>query len=351
VKGLSKPKQKELTRKIQSEAKKLSSTGNVMMCELVQIAEDFLLENNKDPKLEKMSAWERMKMREAEEAKGAEMEIKERERKLHMTLEEEDDDSKAHLNGLILEDSLKVGKIEKEIVRQMEAIDAAAADRKRIRSGSLFEMIQDGSSEKEEKIENIFDDFDDDDEYEEDPTGAVSAGSSRYKTDFIELGLLGKGGGGEVQKVRNRLDRRLYAIKKIFLLSEKGRFAKQGSIQNQKLRREVTTISRMTHKNIVRYYQAWVEGIMVPEPSNNNNVETMTESSKDVNTKETEHSNDELTDGIESSNGQNNWWQSTPVDKDFDSDWSEDDDVFDETPKKSSNTLKNECENDFKVSK
>ena len=28
---------------------------------------------------------------------------------------------------------------------------------------------------------------------------------------------------------------------------------------NRKLRREVTTISRMYHKNIVRYYQAWVE--------------------------------------------------------------------------------------------
>jgi len=32
------------------------------------------------------------------------------------------------------------------------------------------------------------------------------------------------------------------------------------AIQNRKLRREVTTISRMLHKNIVRYYQAWVEG-------------------------------------------------------------------------------------------
>lgn len=42
--------------------------------------------------------------------------------------------------------------------------------------------------------------------------------------------------------------------------SEQGTFAKQGAIQNRKLRREVTTISRMTHKNIVRYYQAWVEG-------------------------------------------------------------------------------------------
>jgi translation initiation factor 2-alpha kinase 4 len=85
-------------------------------------------------------------------------------------------------------------------------------------------------------------------------------GSSRYKSDFIELGVLGRGGGGEVVKVRNRLDRRIYAIKKIILESEQGKFAKAGAIQNRKLRREVTTISRMTHTNIVRYYQAWVEG-------------------------------------------------------------------------------------------
>lgn len=55
-------------------------------------------------------------------------------------------------------------------------------------------------------------------------------------------------------------DRRIYAVKKIILESERGRFAKACALQNRKLRREVTTISRMTHNNIVRYYQAWVEG-------------------------------------------------------------------------------------------
>lgn len=49
-------------------------------------------------------------------------------------------------------------------------------------------------------------------------------------------------------------------MKKIELESEEGRFASVAAIQNRKLRREVTTISRMLHKNIVRYYQAWVEG-------------------------------------------------------------------------------------------
>lgn len=100
------------------------------------------------------------------------------------------------------------------------------------------------------------------------PTSGTGA-YSRYQTDFVELGPLGRGGGGEVVKAINRLDRRIYAIKRIVLeseeeegkdLSKRSKIKNQRAvIQNQKLRREVTTISRMTHKNIVRYYQAWVE--------------------------------------------------------------------------------------------
>lgn len=56
------------------------------------------------------------------------------------------------------------------------------------------------------------------------------------------------------------LQNRIYAVKKVILQSEHGRMEKFGKLENAKLKREVTTISRMTHKNIVRYYQAWVEG-------------------------------------------------------------------------------------------
>lgn len=80
--------------------------------------------------------------------------------------------------------------------------------------------------------------------------GRINA--SRYTTEFKELALVGWGGGGEVWKVVNRLDRRFYAIKKITLdpLDKK---------LNEKIRREVTTISRLLHNHVVRYYAAWVE--------------------------------------------------------------------------------------------
>lgn len=76
---------------------------------------------------------------------------------------------------------------------------------------------------------------------------------SRYHGDFKELGLLGRGGGGEVVKVRNRLDRQLYAVKKVKLDPD-------DPTMKKKILREVKTISRMQHRHIVRYFQAWIEG-------------------------------------------------------------------------------------------
>ncbi|KAJ2548949.1 eukaryotic translation initiation factor 2-alpha kinase, partial [Coemansia sp. RSA 1933] len=76
--------------------------------------------------------------------------------------------------------------------------------------------------------------------------------ASRYRTDFEEVEFLGKGGFGSVVKARNRIDGRFYAIKKIKLDPRDN----EGS---KKIFREVTTLSRLHHQNIVRYYTTWVE--------------------------------------------------------------------------------------------
>jgi eukaryotic translation initiation factor 2-alpha kinase 4 len=78
--------------------------------------------------------------------------------------------------------------------------------------------------------------------------------SSRYHEEFEEISLLGKGASGEVWKVRNKLDRRFYAVKKIAM----GARDRESGL-DKKIRREVTTVSRLLHKHIVRYYAAWVE--------------------------------------------------------------------------------------------
>ncbi|KAI7849877.1 kinase-like domain-containing protein [Circinella umbellata] len=75
---------------------------------------------------------------------------------------------------------------------------------------------------------------------------------SRYKSDFEEIEFLGKGGFGEVVKARNRLDGRLYAIKKI-------RLDPRDSEDLRKILREVQTLSSLHHQYVVRYYATWFE--------------------------------------------------------------------------------------------
>ncbi|GAA5860143.1 hypothetical protein JCM8547_009200 [Rhodosporidiobolus lusitaniae] len=74
---------------------------------------------------------------------------------------------------------------------------------------------------------------------------------SRYRSEFEELEFLGKGGGGQVVKARNKLDGHLYAVKKIRLPTD--------PVLASKMIREVTIWSRMNHSHVVRYYSAWVE--------------------------------------------------------------------------------------------
>ncbi len=270
VKGLSKDKKKLLAKKLKDRALELSKVGSVMVCELVQICEDFLLDHNEDPTL---SAWEQMKEREAKEKAEAE-EIKlARDKEIRSMIDEEKSSDmlgisnsrskmNSNSNNIMYKGTQKPpDEIEKELARQREAIEEANKHRMKNANGFLERYTSgDTSGTSQNDLDNKDDDFDEDDDDDEYVAPLASSIGSRYHTDFIEMGILGRGGGGEVVKVRNRLDRRIYAIKKVLLESEKGKNAKFGQMQNKKLRREVTTISRITHKNIVRYYQAWVEG-------------------------------------------------------------------------------------------
>ena len=75
---------------------------------------------------------------------------------------------------------------------------------------------------------------------------------SRYAQDFEEVGVLGRGGFGEVVKARNRLDGRLYAIKKIRHTEDK----------LSKILNEVMLLARLNHQYVVRYFAAWLEDDM-----------------------------------------------------------------------------------------
>ncbi|KAJ1963412.1 eukaryotic translation initiation factor 2-alpha kinase [Dipsacomyces acuminosporus] len=83
----------------------------------------------------------------------------------------------------------------------------------------------------------------------------VRPSASRYRTDFEEIEFLGKGGFGSVVKARNKIDGRYYAIKNIKLDA-------RDTEGNKKIFREVTTLSRLHHQNVVRYYTTWVEDLV-----------------------------------------------------------------------------------------
>ncbi|XVF29350.1 hypothetical protein REPUB_Repub15cG0113100 [Reevesia pubescens] len=76
--------------------------------------------------------------------------------------------------------------------------------------------------------------------------------SSRYLNDFEELQSLGHGGFGHVVLCKNKLDGRQYAVKKI-------RLKDKNLPVNDRILREVATLSRLQHLHVVRYYQAWME--------------------------------------------------------------------------------------------
>jgi translation initiation factor 2-alpha kinase 3 len=74
---------------------------------------------------------------------------------------------------------------------------------------------------------------------------------SRFITDFDLVRRLGKGGFGVVFEAKNKLDDCNYAVKRIPLPKKKE--------SRDRVMREVKTLANCEHKNIVRYFQAWIE--------------------------------------------------------------------------------------------
>jgi hypothetical protein len=78
--------------------------------------------------------------------------------------------------------------------------------------------------------------------------------ASRYAADFVEVRPLGRGAFGTVSLAVNRFDGREYAVKRVALER-----APAAPAALARIMREVTTLSRLQHPSVVRYYQAWIE--------------------------------------------------------------------------------------------
>lgn len=91
------------------------------------------------------------------------------------------------------------------------------------------------------------------------PSSSCSSSFSRFLCDFEIVGTLGVGSFGSVYSVRNRTDRRLYAIKA-------AKREARGSSDRDRMLQEVYALSALSDQacmnamHIVRYHQAWMEG-------------------------------------------------------------------------------------------
>ncbi|KAJ5098099.1 hypothetical protein N7532_005100 [Penicillium argentinense] len=83
---------------------------------------------------------------------------------------------------------------------------------------------------------------------------------SRYAVEFKELKILGRGSFGEVYHARNYMDGQDYAVKMIPLSQRRlDQLQYGGQNQLETIMKEIRTLARLEHTNIVRYYGAWVE--------------------------------------------------------------------------------------------
>jgi len=84
--------------------------------------------------------------------------------------------------------------------------------------------------------------------------------TSRYRTDFAEVGYIGKGGYGKVFQVVNHLDGQQYAMKKITLSPKRLRKLRDAAGKElEELLREIRALARLEHLNVVRYFGGWIE--------------------------------------------------------------------------------------------
>ncbi|KUL83596.1 hypothetical protein ZTR_11284 [Talaromyces verruculosus] len=84
--------------------------------------------------------------------------------------------------------------------------------------------------------------------------------TSRYASEFLEVRLLGRGSFGQVFEARHHVDGQSYAVKKIPLSKWRLEMLQQEGVHHlEHILKEIRTLARLEHKNVVRYFGAWVE--------------------------------------------------------------------------------------------
>jgi len=79
---------------------------------------------------------------------------------------------------------------------------------------------------------------------------------SRFEQDFERLELLGRGGFGEVWRCRHRIDGQEYAVK---FVQFRANSLERDWVKHKVMREAKTLAGLPVHRNLIRYYNSWVE--------------------------------------------------------------------------------------------
>ncbi|MGH0170989.1 UNVERIFIED_CONTAM: hypothetical protein FKN15_060081 [Acipenser sinensis] len=132
-------------------------------------------------------------------------------------------------------------------VEYPEAIGKTKKDARHYAAREALEMIRgqsNTSSDTENMVANLNMERHSDNDVGE-KTNFYNPQNPRLLLEFEEITSLGKGGFGSVYKARNKLDKNMYAVKRVKY--------------EKKAEREVAVLARLEHDNIVHYSTAWCE--------------------------------------------------------------------------------------------
>ena len=143
--------------------------------------------------------------------------------------------------------------LEKKKILDFEVIDSSYSG---IRNNLSFMIESLNNYESDDSTENQvgllnFTNIKIDNKYDND-TQKKNGYINKYRNNFNEIKLLGKGGYGSVYKVFHIFEKKFYAIKKVFILEDL-------ILNDYNIFNEIQLYSGLIHPNIVRYYSSWVD--------------------------------------------------------------------------------------------
>ena len=234
VKGLTDSSVAKLTRTLHEEACARLG-GDPIMSELLEIANNFLIDLN----VPQLSLIEKKQIREKERKEKLQREKEERDRAERERREQEQ------------------RELQKRIELERRQIDDGITKSPTItlpKVSVLAEDTPDGYDNSQISTRDV-DENENASSKEQEVSNGETVPRTRFDKDFISVRHLGKGGFAVwVKEAKNRLDNKSYAVKKVQL--------KRNPRMNKKIIREVTTLARLFHNHIVRYYNAWYEDEM-----------------------------------------------------------------------------------------